>query len=172
MKLTKLSAAWLPGWTCRLMPAPARMGAGTASQLIPGVRLTPEDRAPTTIGSADGPPLALRVRPRSFAVHAGLACPMACLGGQVARRRASLIGECAFEGAAVVPVMWSQEAFSSQAARPSRLVRQVHVARPDEPCGFAGTHGWRRIACVGSSRDRTATKRTLGTCVRRSRTRG
>ena len=24
MKLTKLSAAWLPAWTCRLMPAPAR----------------------------------------------------------------------------------------------------------------------------------------------------
>ena len=38
MKLTKLSAAWLPEWTCRLMPAPARMDAGTASQLIPGVR--------------------------------------------------------------------------------------------------------------------------------------
>ena len=40
MKLTKLSAAWLPAWTCRLMPAPARMDAGTASQLIPGVRQT------------------------------------------------------------------------------------------------------------------------------------
>jgi len=40
MKLTKLSAAWLPGWTCRLMPAPARSDAGTASQLIPGVRRT------------------------------------------------------------------------------------------------------------------------------------
>jgi hypothetical protein len=40
MKLTKLSAAWLPEWTCRLMPAPATgMDAGTASQLIPGVRL-------------------------------------------------------------------------------------------------------------------------------------
>jgi hypothetical protein len=37
MKLTKLSAAWLPGRACRLMPALARMGAGTASQLIPGV---------------------------------------------------------------------------------------------------------------------------------------
>jgi len=38
MKLTKLSAAWLPEWTCRLMPAPAAgMDAGTASQLIPGV---------------------------------------------------------------------------------------------------------------------------------------
>jgi hypothetical protein len=36
MKLTKLSAAWLPEWTCRLMPAPANgMDAGTASQLIP-----------------------------------------------------------------------------------------------------------------------------------------
>ena len=34
------SAAWLPEWTCRLMPAPVNgMGAGTASQLIPGVRL-------------------------------------------------------------------------------------------------------------------------------------
>jgi hypothetical protein len=47
MKLTKLSAAWLhgrPAWfvrTCRLMPAPANgMDAGTASQLIPGVRRT------------------------------------------------------------------------------------------------------------------------------------
>jgi hypothetical protein len=34
MKLTKLSAAWLPEWTCRGVPAPAGMGAGTASQLI------------------------------------------------------------------------------------------------------------------------------------------
>ncbi len=42
MKLTKLSAAWLPEWTCRLMPAPSRLYAGTASQLIPGVRLTVE----------------------------------------------------------------------------------------------------------------------------------
>jgi hypothetical protein len=40
MKLTKLSAAWLPEWTCRLMPAPSRLDAGTASQLIPGVRRT------------------------------------------------------------------------------------------------------------------------------------
>jgi hypothetical protein len=41
MKLTKLSAAWLPEWTCRLMPAPViGMDAGTASQLIPGVRQT------------------------------------------------------------------------------------------------------------------------------------
>ena len=39
MKLTKLSAAWLPEWTCRLMPALVNgMDAGTASQLIPGVR--------------------------------------------------------------------------------------------------------------------------------------
>jgi hypothetical protein len=38
MKLTKLSAAWLSEWTCRLMPAQARLDAGTASQLIPGVR--------------------------------------------------------------------------------------------------------------------------------------
>jgi hypothetical protein len=44
MKLTKLSAAWLPEWTCRLMPAPARSDAGTASQLIPGVRQTIEVR--------------------------------------------------------------------------------------------------------------------------------
>ena len=42
MKLTKLSAAWFPEWTCRLMPAPTRSDAGTASQLIPGVRLTLE----------------------------------------------------------------------------------------------------------------------------------
>ena len=40
MKLTKLSAAWWPEWTCRLMPAPSRLDAGTASQLIPGVRPT------------------------------------------------------------------------------------------------------------------------------------
>src|SRR6266700_4748822 len=41
MKLTKLSAAWLPAWTCRLMPASVNgMDAGTASQLIPGVGLT------------------------------------------------------------------------------------------------------------------------------------
>ena len=40
MKLTKLSAAWLPEWTCRLMPAPAGSDAGTASQLIPAVRRT------------------------------------------------------------------------------------------------------------------------------------
>ena len=44
MKLTKLSAAWLPEWTCRLMPAPAGSDAGTASQLIPGVRLTLVER--------------------------------------------------------------------------------------------------------------------------------
>jgi hypothetical protein len=37
MKLTKLSAAWLRGRTCRLMPAQAKLDAGTASQLIPGV---------------------------------------------------------------------------------------------------------------------------------------
>jgi hypothetical protein len=38
MKLTKLSAApWLV-WRCRLMPAVARLDAGTASQLIRGVR--------------------------------------------------------------------------------------------------------------------------------------
>jgi hypothetical protein len=46
MKLTKLSAApmcarpALLGRRCRLMPAPARSDAGTASQLIPGVRRT------------------------------------------------------------------------------------------------------------------------------------
>lgn len=40
MQLTKLSAASLPDRTCRLMPAPLRTGAGTASQLIPSVRLT------------------------------------------------------------------------------------------------------------------------------------
>jgi hypothetical protein len=57
MQLTKLSAAWLPEWTCRLMPAPARSDAGTASQLIRRVRpskgkmdeswrtLTPEQQA-------------------------------------------------------------------------------------------------------------------------------
>ena len=41
MKLTKLSAAWLPAWTCRIMPAPVNgVDGGTASQLIPGVRRT------------------------------------------------------------------------------------------------------------------------------------
>ena len=41
MKLTKLSAAWLQEWTCRLMPTLVDgMDAGTASQLIPGVRPT------------------------------------------------------------------------------------------------------------------------------------
>jgi hypothetical protein len=46
MKLTKLSAAptLAPqaalGRRCRRMPAPARMDAGTASQLIPGVLRT------------------------------------------------------------------------------------------------------------------------------------
>jgi hypothetical protein len=39
MKLTKLSAAPLRGRRCRLMPAPAGLDAGTASQLIPSVRL-------------------------------------------------------------------------------------------------------------------------------------
>ncbi len=40
MKLTKLSAAPLRGRRRRLMPAAAGMDAGTASQLIPGVRRT------------------------------------------------------------------------------------------------------------------------------------
>jgi hypothetical protein len=40
MKLTKLSAAPFRGKKCRLMPAPAWMDAGTASQLIPGVLRT------------------------------------------------------------------------------------------------------------------------------------
>jgi hypothetical protein len=35
MKLTKLSAAPFRGTKCRLMPAPSRLDAGTASQLIP-----------------------------------------------------------------------------------------------------------------------------------------
>ena len=41
-ELTKLSAAWLQERTCRLMPAPSRLDAGTASQLIPGVMRTLE----------------------------------------------------------------------------------------------------------------------------------
>jgi hypothetical protein len=40
MQLTKLSAAPWPARRCRLMPAPARSDAGTASQLIRGVRQT------------------------------------------------------------------------------------------------------------------------------------
>jgi hypothetical protein len=42
MKLTKLSAAPFRGRRCRLMPAPARSDAGTASQLIRGVRWAPD----------------------------------------------------------------------------------------------------------------------------------
>ena len=44
MKLTKLSPALFRGWRCRLMPAMARLDAGTASQLIRGVRWTLERR--------------------------------------------------------------------------------------------------------------------------------
>jgi hypothetical protein len=50
MKLTKLSAAptLAPqaalGRRCRRMPAPDRLDAGTASQLIPGVRQTIDKR--------------------------------------------------------------------------------------------------------------------------------
>jgi len=58
MKLTKLSAApehgrpaWLP-LRCRLMPAPARMDAGTASQLIPGVRPTNGGTWRTSVASS------------------------------------------------------------------------------------------------------------------------
>ena len=40
MKLTKLSAAPFLVWRRRLMPAPAGSDAGTASQLIRGVRRT------------------------------------------------------------------------------------------------------------------------------------
>ena len=42
MKLTKLSPVPFRGWRYRLMPAPARLDAGTASQLIRGVRWTQE----------------------------------------------------------------------------------------------------------------------------------
>jgi hypothetical protein len=52
MKLTKLSAAWLPEWTCRLMPAPVSgMDAGTASQLIPGVGRTRAEEAACGCGA-------------------------------------------------------------------------------------------------------------------------
>ncbi len=44
MKLTKLSPAPFRGRRCRLMPAPARSDAGTASQLIRGVRPTLHSR--------------------------------------------------------------------------------------------------------------------------------
>jgi hypothetical protein len=47
MQLTKLSAAPLHESKCRLMPAPSHSYAGTASQLIPGVR-------PTVAGAARG----------------------------------------------------------------------------------------------------------------------
>ena len=40
MKLTKLSPAPFRGRRCRLMPAPAGLDAGTASQLIRGVLRT------------------------------------------------------------------------------------------------------------------------------------
>ena len=49
MKQTKLSAAPWPEWRCRLMPAPAGLDAGTASQLIRGVRRT-NGRGKQTIG--------------------------------------------------------------------------------------------------------------------------
>ena len=45
MKLTKLSPAPFRGRRCRLMPAMARSDAGTASQLIRGVRRTGKGRA-------------------------------------------------------------------------------------------------------------------------------
>ena len=44
MKLTKLSPAPFRGWRRRLMPAPARSDAGTASQLIRGVLRTQSGR--------------------------------------------------------------------------------------------------------------------------------
>ncbi len=53
MKLTKLSAAWLPEWTCRLMPAAVDgMDAGTASQLIPGVVSSERRNIPAMIRAA------------------------------------------------------------------------------------------------------------------------
>ena len=56
MKLTKLSAAPFRGTKCRLMPAPSGMDAGTASQLIPGVRRThgTSARRRNVTGSDDG----------------------------------------------------------------------------------------------------------------------
>ena len=51
MKLTKLSAAPLLGRRCRLMPAPAGLDAGTASQPIPGVM-----RLPTMADNLDTAP--------------------------------------------------------------------------------------------------------------------
>jgi hypothetical protein len=77
MKLTKLSAAWLPGWTCRLMPAPSRSDAGTASQLIPGVRPTrggsPARRSHP--GRGHGAPC---VSPPDGAAAAPQRCVLAC----------------------------------------------------------------------------------------------
>jgi hypothetical protein len=61
MKLTKVSAAptLAPqaalGRRCRRMPAPSRSGAGTASQLIPGVRRTWGDDELANPASAGGP---------------------------------------------------------------------------------------------------------------------
>jgi len=74
MKLTKLSAAptLAPqaalGRRCRLMPAPSRMDAGTASQPIPGVRRTSEMRgertpAPAVIGGVSLTPPSRRQAP-------------------------------------------------------------------------------------------------------------
>ena len=45
IKLTKLSPAPFRGRRCRLMPAAARLDAGTASQLIRGVRRTLAERS-------------------------------------------------------------------------------------------------------------------------------
>ena len=53
MKLTELSAAWLPGRACRLMPAPARTDAGTAPQLIPSVLRRHGDEAECGHGGLD-----------------------------------------------------------------------------------------------------------------------
>ena len=54
MKLTKLSAAPLRGKKCRLMPAPSGLDAGTASQLIPGVRRTQGGRCRAKSDGAPG----------------------------------------------------------------------------------------------------------------------
>jgi hypothetical protein len=55
MKLTKLSAAWLPEWTCRLMPAPVNVGRGHRFAAYPRCS-TDYDVSATRLGDreADG----------------------------------------------------------------------------------------------------------------------
>jgi hypothetical protein len=74
MKLTKLSAAPLLERRCRLMPAPPRLDAGTASQLIPGVLRTVgvSTRLTNRRDSAEGSGVGSGVDSASQLLEAGL----------------------------------------------------------------------------------------------------